>query len=133
MAQDAPTTIHLKDYKPAPYVPGDLFLNFLLEPRATRITSRLEFQPNPASKEKDAALVLTGEKIKLIGVKLDGKPLASPDYTVTDSELTLPKVPAAPFTLEIETECDPVGNTALSGLYQSNGVFCTQCEAEGFR
>ena len=33
MAQDAPTTIHLKDYKPAPYVPGDLFLNFSLEPQ----------------------------------------------------------------------------------------------------
>ena len=52
MAQEAPTTIHLKDYKPAPYVPGDLFLNFSLEPRATRVTSRLEFKPNPASKEK---------------------------------------------------------------------------------
>ncbi len=133
MAQEAPTTIHLKDYKPAPYVPGDLFLNFSLEPRATRVTSRLEFKPNPASKEKNAALVLAGEKIKLIGVKLDGKELASSDYKVTDSELTLPKVAAAPFILEIETECDPVGNTELSGLYQSSGIFCTQCEAEGFR
>ena len=45
----------------------------------------------------------------------------------------MPKVPAAPFTLEIETECDPIGNTELSGLYQSSGIFCTQCEAEGFR
>ena len=54
-------------------------------------------------------------------------------YVLTDSDLTIPNVPAAPFTLEIETECDPVGNTELSGLYQSNGVFCTQCEAEGFR
>ena len=133
MAQEAPTTIHLKDYKPAPYVPGDLFLDFSLEPRATRVTSRLEFKPNPASKEKNAALVLAGEKIKLIGVKLDGKELSSSDYKVTDSELTLPKVAAAPFILEIETECDPVGNTELSGLYQSSGIFCTQCEAEGFR
>ena len=57
MAQDAPTTIHLKDYRPAPYVPGDLFLNFSLEPRATRVTSRLEFSANPAAKEKNAALV----------------------------------------------------------------------------
>ena len=133
MAQDAPTTIHLKDYKPAPYVPGDLFLNFSLEPRATRVTSRLEFSANPAAKEKNAALVLAGERIKLISVKLDGKALAPSDYALTDSDLTISKVPAAPFTLEIETECDPVGNTELSGLYQSNGVFCTQCEAEGFR
>jgi aminopeptidase N len=133
MAQDAPTTIHLKDYKPAPYVPGDLFLNFSLEPRATRVTSRLQFSANPASKEKNAALVLTGERIKLVSVKLDSKALAASDYVFTDSDLTIPNIPAAPFTLEIETECDPVGNTALSGLYQSSGIFCTQCEAEGFR
>jgi aminopeptidase N len=133
MAQDAPTTIHLKDYQPAPYVPGDLFLNFSLEPRATRVTSRLEFRPNPAAKEKNAGLVLAGERIKLIGVKLDGKALAPSAYVLTDCDLTISKVPAAPFTLEIETECDPVGNTELAGLYQSSGVFCTQCEAEGFR
>ena len=89
MAQDAPTTIHLKDYKPAPYVPGDLFLNFSLEPRATRVTSRLEFRPNPAAKEKNAPLVLAGEKIKLIGVKLDGKALAPSAYVLTDSDLTI--------------------------------------------
>ena len=133
MAQDAPTTIHLKDYQPVPYVPGDLFLNFWLEPRATRVTSRLEFRANPAAKEKNAALVLTGERIRLIGVKLDGKELEPSAYKLTDSDLTLPRVPPSPFILEIETECDPKGNTELSGLYQSNGVFCTQCEAEGFR
>ena len=74
-----------------------------------------------------------GEKIKLISVKLDGKELHPPGFELTDSNLTLPNVPASPFTLEIETECDPVGNTQLSGLYQSNGMYCTQCEAEGFR
>ncbi len=93
----------------------------------------MDIKPNPASAEKNAALVFSGEKLKLIGVTLDGKTLAPADYAVTDSELTLAKVPAASFILEIETECDPAGNTALSGLYQSNGVFCTQCEAEGFR
>ena len=51
-------------------------------------------------------------EIKLISVKLDGKALAPSDYVLTDSDLTIPNVPAAPFTLEIETECDPVGNTA---------------------
>lgn len=27
----------------------------------------------------------------------------------------------------------PKDNTRLSGLYTSGGMFCTQCEAEGFR
>jgi aminopeptidase N len=133
MAQDAPTTIHLKDYRPTPYAPGDLFLNFSLEPRATRVTSRVQFSANPASKEKNAPLVLAGERIKLISVKLDGQSLSTSEYVLTDRDLTIPTVPAAPFILEIETECDPAGNTALTGLYQSSGVFCTQCEAEGFR
>jgi aminopeptidase N len=133
MAQEAPPTTYLKDYRPAPYIIDSLFLNFLLEPNRTRVTSRLELKANPASQEKNAALVLAGEKIKLISVKLDGKELHPAGFELTDSNLTLSNVPAAPFTLEIETECDPVGNTQLSGLYQSNGMYCTQCEAEGFR
>jgi aminopeptidase N len=133
MAQAAPPTIHLKDYRPAPYIIENLLLIFSLEPQATRVASRLELSPNPAADEKNAALVLAGEKIKLIGVKLDGKKLEPSAYVLTEDSLTLPKVPAMRFILEIETECDPVGNTALSGLYQSNGMYCTQCEAEGFR
>jgi aminopeptidase N len=133
MAQDAPAAIHLKDYRPAPYAIGGLFLDFSLEPRAARVTSRMDIRPNPASTEKNAALVFSGEKLKLISLKLDGKKLEAPGFLLTDRELTIPAPPASPFILEIETECDPVGNTALSGLYQSNGIYCTQCEAEGFR
>ena len=48
-------------------------------------------------------------------------------------DLTINDVPSKPFVLEIETVCDPEANKALSGLYRSQGVYCTQCEAEGFR
>ena len=51
----------------------------------------------------------------------------------TGATLTIPRVPAHPFTLEIVTLCDPEANKALSGLYRSRGTYCTQCEAEGFR
>lgn len=37
------------------------------------------------------------------------------------------------FTFAAEVEIDPEANTALEGLYLSGGMFCTQCEAEGFR
>ena len=47
--------------------------------------------------------------------------------------LTLHNVPNEPFTLDIETNCNPDENTALSGLYRTNSIYCTQCEAEGFR
>ncbi|MDZ4135847.1 MAG: aminopeptidase N, partial [Paracoccaceae bacterium] len=34
---------------------------------------------------------------------------------------------------DTEVEIFPATNTALEGLYMSNGMYCTQCEAEGFR
>jgi aminopeptidase N len=42
-------------------------------------------------------------------------------------------VPDRPFVLEITASCNPEDNKALTGLYRSNGIYCTQCEAEGFR
>ena len=46
--------------------------------------------------------------------------------------LTCP-APDAPFNWEAEVEIAPEDNTALEGLYMSKGMYCTQCEAEGFR
>jgi aminopeptidase N len=126
MKPDTPPTILLSDYKPAPYEIADLHLDFLLEPRATRVKSRIELKP----RDNKQPLVFSGEKLKLISVKLNGGDAA---HTVDEHNLTIASLPGSAFTLEIETECDPVGNTALSGLYQSNGMYCTQCEAEGFR
>ena len=37
------------------------------------------------------------------------------------------------FRLEIRTHIDPYHNTSLEGLYLSNNILTTQCEAEGFR
>ena len=62
MAQEAPPTTYLKDYLPAPYIIDSLFLNFSLEPNTTRVASRLELKPNPASQEKNAALVLAARR-----------------------------------------------------------------------
>ena len=47
--------------------------------------------------------------------------------------MTIAQPPQGPFALEIETLLDPSANTELSGLYRSGTIYCTQCEAEGFR
>ncbi len=129
MTQQTPATTYLKDYRPASFQIEKLSLDFALEPKSTRVRSRIHLRPV----EKNAALVLNGEAIKLIRVSIDGKALDTNEYSVDENNLTIPALPASGFVLEIETVCDPAGNTALSGLYQSNGVYCTQCEAEGFR
>ncbi|WP_119393026.1 aminopeptidase N [Taklimakanibacter lacteus] len=129
----SPQTVYLKDYKPVPYLVDAVHLDFSLSPEATRVASRLTFRPNEAAGAPDAPLVLDGEKLELKSISLDGKPLDPSRYSVNATSLTIAQVPQKPFTLEVVTICKPAANTELSGLYVSNGIFCTQCEAEGFR
>ncbi|MEO9168911.1 MAG: M1 family aminopeptidase, partial [Aestuariivirga sp.] len=132
MPKPTPKTIRLKDYRPTPYLIDEVALTFRLSPLATRVNSKMFMRPNPKSKTH-GALRLDGEQLNLISITLDGKVLTAEDYICDAASLTIKTVPKKRFTLEIETECAPATNTALSGLYMSNGIYCTQCEAEGFR
>ncbi len=133
MNTGAPHPIYLRDYTPPPYLIGETALEFALAPAETRVRSTLSVRPNPASKIKGGALKLDGEMLTLVRVAIDGQELPAQRYKLTDKDLTIEGVPQKPFTLEIETLCNPEANKALSGLYRSQGVYCTQCEAEGFR
>ena len=133
MKSETPQPIRLGDYRPTPYLIDTVHLDFNLDPTATRVTSRLALRPNPESLETGAPLVLDGERITLHSLALDGRELQPSAYTIDEKSLTLLQVPQGPFTVDLVTECNPAANTELSGLYISGGVFCTQCEAEGFR
>ncbi|MEL7152988.1 MAG: aminopeptidase N, partial [Pseudomonadota bacterium] len=77
-------------------------------------------------------LYLHGRKLTLVSASVDGEDVTA--RCLTDREgLTLPGPLPDSFTWECEVEIDPASNTELEGLYQSKGMFCTQCEAEGFR
>ena len=127
MRDAAPQTIYLKDYAPFGYLVDSVALTFRLHPRATRVISRIAFRPNPAARSRD--FFLHGEGLRLISAAIDGTPVTA---EVTETGLSCP-VPDAPFVWEAEVEIAPADNTALEGLYMSNGMYCTQCEAEGFR
>src|SRR5581483_3045220 len=122
----------LKDYAAPDYLIEEVELDFRLAPRATRVASKLRIRPNPKVATGGRPLKLDGEGLALERVVLDGKTLASADYELREGSLTVGRVPARPFTLELVTYCDPETNTALSGLYLSRGTYCTQCEPEGF-
>jgi len=122
-----PETFYLKDYTPFGYVVERVELVFRLSPEATRVLSKIRFAPNPDV--SDRVFFLHGEKLKLISAQIDGEEVAP---NVTDTGLSC-EVPDTPFTWEAEVEINPKANTALEGLYMSNGMYCTQCEAEGFR
>ena len=126
MRDASPQTIYLKDYTPFGWEVEDVHLTFRLAPNATRVISRVRFVPKPGT---TGPLFLHGEKLGLQWAKIDGADV-TPEVTETGLTVT---VPDAPFTWEAEVEIDPANNFALEGLYVSNGMYCTQCEAEGFR
>ncbi|MEF3366697.1 aminopeptidase N [Methylocystis sp. 9N] len=132
MRHPSTAAIRLADYRPADFVIDSVELDFSLNPTKTKVVARLALRRNPAG-EAGAPLVLDGDDLTLIGVRLDGRALGPQDYAATPDKLTLAAVPDAPFVLEIETQVDPSANTQLSGLYRSGSAYCTQCEAEGFR
>jgi len=131
MRDAAPKTIYLADYTPYPWIVESVGLVFTLSPNATRVQTTIHFKPNPAAAAgaSEEPMFLHGENLKLISAHIDGTPVHP---TLTEEGLTC-DVPSGPFTWETEVEIDPAGNTALEGLYLSNSMYCTQCEAEGFR
>ncbi|HEY4076131.1 MAG TPA: aminopeptidase N [Rhizomicrobium sp.] len=128
MRTEEPRAIHLADYRAPEFHIRTVHLDFALDPEATRVTTKLAIERQGGT----GALILNGEDQKLLSVTLDGQVLAAGDYLLDDKSLTIAHVPDA-FTLQIVSEIAPAANTALEGLYQSSGMFCTQCEPEGFR
>jgi aminopeptidase N len=130
-----PQTIYLKDYTVPDYLIDSVELNFTLDDENTQVISRLTLRRNPASQSAGKSLTLSGENLKLLRVNLnDGDNLTAVDYQQTTDSLVIHEVPQDQrFVLTIENLINPKANTALEGLYLSNGMLCTQCEAEGFR
>ena len=128
--------VRLSDYRPPAWLVERVELTFRLDPAATRVTARLAMRPNPA-RAGDAPhdLALDGGGLELVSATIDGAPVPQNAIMIADERLTVAAahVPQAGFTWEAETAVAPEANTALEGLYMSRGMYCTQCEAEGFR
>ena len=128
----APSTIYLKDYQPPMYLIKNVKLHFELHESQTIVTSNLEVDLNKENNQSTKKLILDGQNLELLSVKLDGNILSKEDYNLDSEQLILSDIPDA-CEIEIKTKINPEGNKALEGLYLSSGMFCTQCEAQGFR
>ncbi len=124
--------VYRKDYAPPRYLVDTVELRFELGEEITRVHSRLAVRANHDAAPGVRPLRLDGHRTVLLGLTLDGIPLDGDRYLLDSEGVTIPSVPPA-FTLEVVTELRPGANTFLEGLYRSAGMFCTQCEAEGFR
>ncbi|MER9405943.1 aminopeptidase N [Mesorhizobium caraganae] len=131
MRTDTGQVFKLEDYRPSDFSIPQTGLTFRLSPDATRVTAVLTIERRDGA-AASASLVLDGDGLVLKRIAIDGRELAPADYLATPDQLTILKPPAR-FELLLETEIAPASNEALMGLYRSSNVYCTQCEAEGFR
>ena len=127
MTNSLPASKNLADYRPADFQISDVDLQFKLYDDRTRVISTTTvYKVNPQACE----LILDGVNLTLISLQIDGQ--NSTAYREEFQQLRILNPPEQ-FQLTIETEIDPINNSSLEGLYKSQGTFCTQCEAEGFR
>jgi aminopeptidase N len=124
-----PAVIRREDYTPPDWLVPEVALDFRLGLDATRVTSRLTVKRNPAGLP-GAPLRLDGDQVAALAVRVDGHP--APDWRMDGTDLVI-ELPGNEHAVEIDTQVNPAANSQLSGLYASNGMLCTQCEAQGFR
>ena len=115
------------DYKAPSCVVEEAFLNIDIHEDHTVVTTRLALR-----RVDDAPFMLNGRDLDLQAFRLDGVDLAKDKWPLTDGGLLLQDLPPE-ATVETVSICHPESNTALEGLYLSGGMYCTQCEPEGFR
>ena len=133
MRDALPQTIYLQDYKVSPFLIDKTDLVFDLGKDNTRVRANLAIRRNPDSDEPSADLVLNGsEGLDLQSVQVDGIQLEEGAYTRDSESLTISGLGHS-ATITTEVLIKPQLNTTMMGLYRSRTLYCTQCEAEGFR
>ncbi|MCO6059426.1 aminopeptidase N [Pseudomonas sp. MOB-449] len=132
MRTEQPKVIYLKDYQAPDYLIDETNLTFELYEDHSLVHAQLVIRRNPELGDDLPPLVLDGQHLELLALSMDDRELTAADYQLDDSHLTLQPV-ASSFTLDSTVRIHPESNTALEGLYKSGKMFCTQCEAEGFR
>ncbi|MFP6848585.1 MAG: aminopeptidase N [Pseudomonas sp.] len=132
MRTEQPKMIYLKDYQAPDYLIDETHLTFELFEDHTLVHAQLVMRRNPAAGSGLPPLQLDGQQLELLSVALNDRELTVDDYQLTENHLTL-QPDSASFIIDSSVRIHPESNTALEGLYKSSGMFCTQCEAEGFR
>ena len=120
------TTIRREDYRPPDWLVPEIHLNFDLDLSRTSVHAMLSVE---RSGEHNRPLRLDGDGIEPIDVRVDGEPA---EWRMDGPTLVV-EIAGNRATVETDVEIAPDTNTKLMGLYASNAMLCTQCEAEGFR
>ncbi len=129
MKEGQPGETRLEDYRSPGYTTRSTDLVFDIRDGETTVTNTIVLERLDDGAD---AVVLDGQDLELLSVSVDGRELGGNEYSCDDESLTLHGL-AEQHTVEIVTRIKPEENTALEGLYRSSHMYCTQCEAQGFR
>ncbi|MGZ8999347.1 MAG: aminopeptidase N, partial [Allosphingosinicella sp.] len=122
-----PVAIRREDYQPPEWQVPQIELDFDLDPERTRVRNRLQVERAAGS---DAAILrLDGDDLVPESVVVDG---ADAQWRMEDGDLLI-DLSGPSHVVDIVTTVSPRANSRLMGLYESGGILCTQCEAQGFR
>jgi len=127
------SVIYLKDYTVPAFLVETVDLRFELDATATCVESVLRMRRNPQASPDESLSLFGHDSLELLSLSIDGVDLPSSAWLRQDEVLRLNVQLNDTFELRCVTKINPEANTALEGLYLSDGMFCTQCEAEGFR
>ena len=133
-----PVEVFRTDYKPLKWIVKEVELEFRLFDGYTVVDSTLIIGKNPNAADDDhneyEGLVLNGDEtnVKLLSLSKDDVNLTPDEYDLSPGKLIVSNVQEG-SVVKITVEIVPEDNLQLSGLYKSGGMFCSQCEAEGFR
>ena len=122
----APPVIRREAYQPPEWLVPEVALSFNLGLEQTKVVATLKVRRN----EQSQTLRLRGDGLSAEAVLVDGKP--SNAWRMDGDDLLI-DLPGEAHDVAIATAINPAANSQLMGLYASNAMLCTQCEAEGFR
>lgn len=120
-------TTYLKDYKPTNFSIAEVSLEFCIEKDFVTVTNNMQLK-----RLSSGELFLHGDELTLLSIDLNEVSLVEGEYSLSEKGLTIQN-PGDDFQLKIVTRIEPKKNTKLAGLFQTNSILCTQCEAHGFR
>ena len=133
MKDALPQTVYLHDYKVSPFLVDTTDLVFDLGDEQTIVTNTMAVRRNSDSDDQTGAFELNSKgEIELLWVEVDGQRLQQSAYTLTNNLLQLHNLPLQ-SQVKTQVAIKPQANTSMMGLYRSRTMYCTQCEAEGFR
>ena len=133
MKDALPQTVYLYDYKVSPFLVDTTDLVFDLGDEQTIVTNTMAVRRNSDSDDQTGAFELNSKgDIELLWVEVDGQRLQQSAYTLTNNLLQLHNLPLQ-SQVKTQVAIKPQANTSMMGLYRSRTMYCTQCEAEGFR